>query len=131
MAAQLTDKQKKKIIADYVELGSYNAVSKINGVSATTVKNIVLKSADCVEKCEQKKEQNTSDILAHMETRRDTVCDIIDLYLDELKDIKQFKNLSPNQLTTALGTLIDKFTMTAKEGREVEDLSALADKLKL
>ena len=25
MAARLTDKQKKKIIADYVELGSYNA----------------------------------------------------------------------------------------------------------
>ena len=50
MAARLTDKQKKKIIADYVQLGSYNAVSKINGVSATTVKNIVLKSADFVEK---------------------------------------------------------------------------------
>lgn len=30
MAARLTDKQKKKIIADYVQLGSYNAVSKIN-----------------------------------------------------------------------------------------------------
>ena len=49
MAARLTDKQKKKIIADYVQIGSYNAVSKINGVSATTVKNIVLKSADIVE----------------------------------------------------------------------------------
>ena len=60
MAARLTDKQKKKIIADYVQLGSYNAVSKINGVSATTVKNIVLKSADFVEKCEQKKEENTA-----------------------------------------------------------------------
>mgnify|MGYP006990139230 CR=1 FL=1 len=30
MAARLTDKQKKKIIADYVQLGSYNAVSKIS-----------------------------------------------------------------------------------------------------
>ena len=56
MAARLTDKQKKKIIADYVQLGSYNAVSKIHGVSATTVKNVVLKSSDFVKKCEQKKE---------------------------------------------------------------------------
>ena len=63
MAARLTDKRKKKIIADYVQLGSYNAVSKINGVSATTVKNVVLKSADFVEKCEQKKEENTADSL--------------------------------------------------------------------
>lgn len=28
MAARLTDKQKKKIVADYLELGSYNAVAK-------------------------------------------------------------------------------------------------------
>ena len=73
MAARLTDKQKKKIIADYVQLGSYNAVSKINGVSATTVKNIVLKSADFVEKCEQKKEENTADILAYMDSQKGVV----------------------------------------------------------
>lgn len=48
------------VTAKQFGVGSYNAVSKIHGVSATTVKNIVLKSADCVEKCEQKKEQNTA-----------------------------------------------------------------------
>lgn len=42
MAARLTDKQKKKIIADYVQLGSYNATAKVNGVSLNTVKK-----ADC------------------------------------------------------------------------------------
>ena len=77
MAARLTDRQKKKIIADYVQLGSYNAVSKINGVSATTVKNIVLKSADFVEKCEQKKDENTADILAYMDSQKGVVCEII------------------------------------------------------
>lgn len=40
MAARLTDKQKKKIVADYVELGSYNATAKRNGVSDGTVKRI-------------------------------------------------------------------------------------------
>lgn len=29
---RLTDKQRKQIIADYVELGSYNATAKRNGV---------------------------------------------------------------------------------------------------
>jgi len=30
VAARLTDKQKKEIIADYVELGSFNAAAKAN-----------------------------------------------------------------------------------------------------
>lgn len=126
MAARLTDKQKKKIIADYVELGSYNAAAKANGVSLNTVKKIVQENADIAEMCNQKKEENTADILAKMDERKDKVCNIIDLYLDELLNISQFKNLTPNQLTTAMGTLIDKWTAisggpadTAKE----DDLS--------
>ena len=43
MAARLTDKQKKKIIADYLELGSFRAVGRKNGVSADTVKRAVEK----------------------------------------------------------------------------------------
>ena len=42
MAARLTDRQKKKIVADYLELGSYNATAKKNGVSNHTVKRILL-----------------------------------------------------------------------------------------
>ena len=37
MASRLTDKQKKKIIADYVESGSYRATAKKFGVSKSTV----------------------------------------------------------------------------------------------
>ena len=78
MAARLTDKQKKKIIADYVQIRSYNAVAKLNGVSANTVKNIVLsQSADFAEKCEQKNEENTQDILSYMDNQKDIVCEII------------------------------------------------------
>lgn len=110
MAARLTDSQKKKIIVDYVVLRSYNATAKAHGVSPNTVKNIVQGNADIAKLCEQKNEENTADILARMEQRKAKVCDIIDLYLDELLKVQQFKNLTPNQLTTALGTLIDKWT---------------------
>ena len=134
MAARLTDKQKKKIIADYVQLGSYNAVSKIHGVSATTGKNVVLKSSDFVKKCEQKKEQNTEDILAYMESKRNVVCEILGKGLDVLNDEEKLKEASPAQITTALGTLIDKWTETFerqdKQLTEVEDLTLLAEKLK-
>lgn len=110
MAARLTDKQKKKIVADYVQLGSYNAVSKIHGVSATTVKNIVLKSADIVEKCEEKKEQNTADILDYMEGQRDDVCKVLGICLSELKKAERYEKTPPQQIATTMAILIDKYT---------------------
>ena len=110
MAARLTDKQKKKIIADYVQLGSYNAVSKINGVSATTVKNIVLKSSDIVGKCEQKKEQNTADILDYMDRQREDVCKVLGICLGELKKPERYAKTPPPQIATTMAILIDKYT---------------------
>ena len=32
MAARLTDKQKKKIVVDYLETQSYSATARLNGV---------------------------------------------------------------------------------------------------
>lgn len=126
MAARLTDKQKKKIIADYVQIGSYNATAKANGVSLNTVKKIVQGNADIAEMCNQKKEQNTEDILSYMEGQKGKVCDIIGLYLDELLKIERFEKLTPSQLTTALGTLIDKWAMIGggpKDEAEEDELS--------
>lgn len=111
MAARLTDRQKKKILADYVQTSNYCATAKINGVSATTVKNIVLANSDIVEKCEQKKEENTADILAYMESQRDTVCQIIGKGLAVLNDPAKLAEATPSQITTAIGTLIDKWTL--------------------
>ncbi len=54
MAARLTDKQKKIIIADYVECGSYRATAKRNGVSNDTVRRIVSSESEIVQKATQK-----------------------------------------------------------------------------
>ena len=111
MAARLTDRQKKKILADYVQTNNYCATAKINGVSATTVKNLVRANADIVEKCEQKKEENTVDVLAYMDAQRETVCQIIGKGLAVLNDPEKLAEATPSQITTAIGTLIDKWTM--------------------
>ena len=116
MAARLTDRQKKKILADYVQTSNYCATAKLNGVSATTVKNIVRANADIVEKCEQKKEENTADVLAYMESQRDVVCQIIGKGLAVLNDPAKLAEATPSQITTAIGTLIDKWTMMNKAG---------------
>ena len=110
MAKRLTDRQKKKIVADYLELGSYNAVAKIHGVSRQTVKNIVTSDTEIGHKLQQKKAENTADVLAYMESLRGLVCEIISKGLAVLNDEEKLREATPAQITTALGTLIDKWT---------------------
>lgn len=133
MAARLTDKDKKKIIADYVQLGSYNAVSKINGVSATTVKNIIkAQGVEFAGKCEQKKEENAADILAYMESQKSLICEIIGKGLTALNDPEKLATATPAQITTALGTLIDKWVMVNGSGQnnQTESHNALIEAIR-
>ncbi len=121
MAKRLTDREKKRIIADYAEMENYSAVAKVNGVSDNTVRKIVSLNSEISEKIELKKEQNTADILEHMEQKRDKVCSIMDKYLDALLDDEKIAKATPAQLTTALGTLIDKFTVTASRPEQMAE----------
>lgn len=130
MAARTTDRQKKKIIADYVQLNNYCAVAKINNVSATTVKNIVLASADFVEKCEQKKEENTADVLAYMDEHKDLVCSFIGKGLEMLNDPKKLAAANLSQITTAMGTLIDKWAMIGGSPADTVKEDALSKSLR-
>ena len=109
MAAHLTDKQKKKIIADYVEMGSYNAVAKKHKVSKDTVRRIVSQDEETVRKTQDKKAENTKSILDHMESKRNVVNEIITKGLEVLNSPQKLAEATPSQITTAIGTLIDKF----------------------
>lgn len=119
MAARLTDKQKKKIIADYVEIGSFNAVAKKHGISKDTVRRVVGSDTDIAQKTQEKKIENSQSILDHMESKRDVVNEIITKGLEVLNSPEKLKEATPSQITTALGTLIDKFT--AVDNRQRDD----------
>lgn len=119
MAARITDKKRKKIVADYLELGSYRAVARKNGVSAATVSRIMQDCRDIEQKVAHKKEENTADILAYMESKRDIVCEIIGKGLAALNDPEKLAAATPAQITTALGTLIDKFTGPGLTGERI------------
>lgn len=136
MAARLTDRQKKKIVADYLETESYNATAKKNGVCGQTVRRVVEESQGITENLKQKKEQNTTDILAYMESKRNIVCEILGRGLDALNDTEKLKGATPAQITTAMGTLIDKWTAisggpadTAKEDDLSRSLREMAEEL--
>ena len=130
MAARLTDRQKKKIIADYMAVESYNAVAKMNGVSKDTVKRIIQNCENFAQKAQQKKEDNTADILAYMESQRGMVCEIIGKGLTVLNDEEKLKEATPAQITTAIGTLIDKWTAISGGPGEVAKEDGLSQRLR-
>ena len=110
MAKRLTDRQKKKIVADYLELQSYNATAKENGVSKDTVKRVVLNCEEFAQKAQQKKEQNTADMLEFMDSRKGVAQGVIDKYLKALADPEKLDQATLSQIATALGIVVDKFT---------------------
>lgn len=136
MAARITDRQRKKIIADFLETESYNKTAKMNGISKDSVRRIVQNCDDFAEKAKLKKAENTADILAYMELKKQTVCEIIDKGLDELNNTDKLAAASPPQLTTMIGTLLDKWLPirtntfdTATEDDLSKSLKELAEEL--
>lgn len=111
VAEVINPRKRKKIVADYVALGSYAAAARINGVAPNSVKRIVAAEPEIARLCAQKKEQDTQDVLAYMGKQSDLVCDIIGKGLSALADDDKLATANPAQITTAIGTLIDKWTM--------------------
>ena len=108
MAARLTDKEKKQIIAAYIECGSYRAVGRRFNISATTVKTLVLNDQSTVQKCAEKKAENTQSVLEYMDNNRDKAINIINCCLAMLPE--KLKNANASQTATVLGIIIDKYT---------------------
>ena len=107
----LTDKQRKKIIADYVELQNFTKVAKLNDVNPSTVKRLVDKGYDNVqEKAIRKKEENTQSTLEYMQQQHETKKKILDKILKAMEvkanDINMFTNIK--DLATAYGIILDK-----------------------
>lgn len=110
--SKLTDKQKKKIIADYISTTNYCETARLNNVSESTVRRIC-KSQDNKEvtkKIEEKKEENTKTMLEMIEKtnskRLKVVTKIIDAIDEKADKIDMFTNVK--DLASAYGILIDK-----------------------
>ncbi len=106
--AQLTDKQRKQIIADYIDTGNYSEAARRNGVSRNAVKAIVQKDEKTAEKLQQKKEQNTIEILEALGEQTHKVIAFCEASLDRLLEVlPQAKNV--RDIATAVGIMIDKY----------------------
>ena len=109
---KLTDKQKKKIIADFVETNNYCETARRNNISETTARRICKdeNNKEVKKKVEQKKEENTKSMLEMIsETnnkRLSVISKIVDAIDDKATKIDAFTNVK--DLASAYGILIDK-----------------------
>lgn len=112
MGKRLTDKDKKKIIADYIENQNYSETARINNVGVNTVKRLVLSqdNEEMARKSKEKKEENTEDILQYMDSIVKDQKEVIDLALQVLKDKLSDPDLFTNIRDVAIvyGTIFDK-----------------------
>lgn len=129
MAKHLTDKQKKKIIADRAENMSIRQLSQKYKVSTTTIQRVIKSDPKFAQIVTQKKEENTADILAFMDGKKQDVCDIISLYLEALKDPEKLRRASVQSIATSLGIIIDKFTATDQNDQALKKLDEMLDKI--
>lgn len=107
---KLTDKQKKKIVADYIESQNYTQTGIKNKVDTETVRRIVKADKDFARKSEEKKEKDTKDILEYMDTIKEKQKRIIDLSLQALENKLESPDMFTNvkDIVTVYGVIFDK-----------------------
>ncbi len=122
MAKRLTDKDKKRILADYAETENYRETARNFGIDDRTVRKICKESTETTKLVEQKKEKNTADMLLFMDSRKHKAQNIIDNCLDILPE--KLEKANAVQLATVMAIIIDKFTtntaMTTNESEIVK-----------
>lgn len=118
---QLTDLERKQIILSYAEIGTFRGVADLYGVAPNTVKRIVEAEKDIAQIVTLKKEENTLSMLDFLATKNDKAQKFVDLCLDELGTKEKLAAAQVNQITTAMGTVIDKFApLSSLQSRDTE-----------
>jgi len=127
MAKRLTDEQKKSIIAHYVECQSYRETARAFDVSNNTVKRVVENNEEMSQKCTEKKEENTRNVLQEMSKRSEQKIKILDKILERIDEKCSGQDPFTNvkDLATAYGILIDKDIKIAEaqanQGEEINE----------
>lgn len=125
--AKLTDRQRKHLIADRANGMSLSKLAAKYNVSVWAVRQTLEKNPEAAEKCRQKKEQNTLDMLAYMDARKSVAQDLVDAILTDMADPERRAAASFRELATALGILVDKFTATAPKKENEEPVKIIID----
>lgn len=135
MAKKLSDKERMKIVADYVDNQNYSETARMNNVDTETVRRIVKADKDFARKSEEKKLENIQSTIEYMQTQHDTKKRILDKLLKAIEtkseNVDMFTNI--RDLATAYGILVDKelkvLELKTKTANEEEELQKVKDLL--
>lgn len=75
----------------------------------------------------RKKKKN---LQVHLDELQGKLCDVVDMYLSELSSREKIENAPINQIASALGVLIEKFTKNAAANQDNGMLEELISGLK-
>ena len=125
MAKRLTDKEKKEIIACYIECQNLRETARKFNVSPDTVKRLTKANKDIEQNLTQKKEENTKNVLNELDKTKDKRIKLLNKMIDKMEEkvenIDMFTNVK--DLATAYGIIVDKdmkFLELTKEKQEKE-----------
>ncbi len=123
MAARISQQEHAEILKMYSDGESLQRIAKrLNRSVAGVRKHVMANEMESNQKCMEKRSENIQSVLQYMDSRKDTVCDLIDkslevcnLILSALPELiesepeKCVKYLS--MVVNSMATIIDKFTM--------------------
>lgn len=107
---KLTDREKKKIIAEYVDCQNFRQVARKHNRSVNTIIRVVRADENLEQKVTEKKEENTKDILQYMESKKKDTQRVLDKLLRgiEVKADEIDEDTDLKSLATAYGIVLDK-----------------------
>jgi len=120
--------EEKKIMPDYVGCGNYSEVARKNKVSKDTVRRLCNRT-DILQKAQEKKEQNTRDMLEYLDNKKQDAMVFIDMALASMMEPEKLKKSSVQALATSIGIIIDKFTPTVQTEQSLEKLDKVLEKI--
>ena len=123
MAKRLTDKEKKEIIAYYIECQNLRETARKFNTSPDTVKRLTKQDKELSQNLTQKKQENTQTVLQEMDKTRDKRIKLINKMIDKMDEkidnIDLFTNVK--DIATAYGIIIDKDMKFAELSKEKEE----------
>lgn len=118
--AKLTAKQKKKIIAAFVDGKSKTLLAEEYHVSRTTIRRVIEADPKTSERVQQKKEQDTLEMLEYMDQQKTSAQKLLSAIIEALNDPEKLARANVRDLATAYGIIADKFIQAApKNGDEI------------
>ena len=112
MAKKKTDKEIKEIIAYYLDCNNYSETARKFGMSDTGVKKLIDRESnkESTKLLEEKKNNNTQEVIQDMDDRKETVKRVLGKLLDgiesKIDNVDMFTSI--RDIAMAYGTLIDK-----------------------